>query len=388
MSLNAKDASWVVELSADTQYMKLTLPWLRQARTTKRANGHPRESFFRFDRQFEFHEFTAVDAPEAFRWDDVSIRFMDDRLWRRVFARRQQHSQRFSASVMKDTTLPRDVIVAALKQNEGFRFMTDTYINIDKSRIDPDPPSKYKTFEWTDDPLEGMGIEAWHSDIVLIDGEFWIACPCPSYAVEDNRVFPVTVAFPKMSETVFFERSSDKLGDVCRMRRPFDERGRNGAFSVHFGVDEFEYAINIARSGAARCKDSSTKGSSSDEIVRQVQTAGIEILMPQCATKSEMAPFAMIEAFERFMESVSQTPSGHLRGIEEFDSAALRGMACVQAFAYGRRPSDIDPDDLADAVEACLECFAESGLPLAKELEVVLTTSIARVRNRVVSLLP
>jgi hypothetical protein len=277
--------------------VKITLPWLRQARTKARSNGYDRESFFRFEREFEFREFSAYEAPVAFSWTDVEIRSMEGRLWRRVFASAERHSRRFSASVVKDTVLSRDVIIEALLKNEGFRFMTDTYVNIDKSRIDPKPASSYKYFEWTDDQLEKIGIEAWHSDVILIDDEFWIACPCPMYAVDDNRVVPVTVAFPKLSQAGFYEQNVDKLGDVSRVRRPFDERAEDGALSLHFGVDEFEHAVATARAGAVAERGRLVEDAEVLSAPRRVFASRIETLLPQCVVPTALATYAMREAY-------------------------------------------------------------------------------------------
>lgn len=312
---------------------------------------------------------------------------MEDRLWRRVFARSERHSKRFSASVDLDTILSRDVIIEALQRNEGFRFMTDTYVNIDRSRIDPKPAPSYKYFEWTDDELEKIGIEAWHSDVVLIDNEFWIACPCPTYTVDDNRVLPVTVAFPKLSQEGFYEQSVDKLGDVSRFRRPFDERAETGALSLHFGVDEFEHAVAIARSGAVAERGRFVEDAESLSAPRRVFAAKIETLMPQCVVPTALAPFAMIEAHSMFVSAVSQDYAGHHRSIRKFDAPALKGMAALQEVTFGQKLEDVDPDDLADAMEACLASFAASSLNVSEAIRIVVTTSIARTRNRAVDML-
>ncbi|MCV9963611.1 hypothetical protein OIU34_17060 [Pararhizobium sp. BT-229] len=362
--------------------MKITLPWLRQARTKTRSNGYYHESFFRFEREFEFREFSAYEAPVAFSWPDVDIRSMEGRLWRRVFARSERHSRRFSASVVQDTVLSRDVIVGALLRNEGFRFMTDTYVNIDRSRIDPKPASGYKYFEWTDDELEKIGIEAWHSDVVLIDGEFWIACPCPTYAVDDDRVLPVTVAFPKLRQQEFYERSVDKLGDVSRSRRPFDERADDGALSLHFGVDEFEHAVAIARAGAVAERGRIVEDAEALSAPRRVFASKIETLLPQCVVPTALAPCAMMEAHSMFVSAVSHDDDGRYRGIRQFDAPALKGMAALQEVTFGRDLEDVDPDDLADAMEACLAGFSTSTVPVPEAIRIVVTTSIARTRNR------
>lgn len=365
--------------------MKITLPWLRQARTKTRSNGHDRKSFFRFEREFEFREFSVHEAPVAFSWTGVDIRFMEDRLWRRVFARSERHSKRFSASVVHDTVLSRDVIIDALLRNEGFRFMTDTYINIDRSRIDPKPASSYKYFEWTDDELEKIGIETWRSDVVLIDGEFWIACPCPTYSVDDDKVVPVTVSFPKLRQEGFYEWNADRLGDVSRTRRPFDERADAGALSLHFGVDEFEHAVAMARAGVVAEHGRFVEDAALLPAPRRVFAAKIETLMPQCVVPTALAPFAMIEAHSMFVSAVSHDDSGY-RSIRQFDAPALKGMAALQEVTFGRKPEDVDPDDLADAMEACLAGFAASSLNVSEAIRIVVTTSIARTRNRAVDM--
>jgi hypothetical protein len=366
--------------------LKITLPWLRQAATQTRSNAPLQKSFFRFEREFEFREFSNVEAPVAFKWRAIEIRSLEERLWRRVFARKENHSKRFSASVEVETLLPRDVIIDALKRNEGFRFMTDTYINIDKGRQDPNPVSRYKHFAWTDDPLEQIGINAWHSDVVLIDGEFWIACPCPSYAVDGDRVFPVTVAFPKLSQTGFFERGEDKLGEVSRVRRPFDERGEAGVLSLHFGVDEFDHAVGIARSGVFTSGKRATDETRVPKDDLSVDATRIETLMPQCVVPTAFAAAAMAEAFSMFMDAISLTSDRSVRWVSQFDANALHGLACVQEVAFGRRAADVDPDDLADAVEECLDHLSRSSLDIAPSLRLLMATSIARTRNRAVDM--
>ncbi|MCS4089674.1 hypothetical protein [Rhizobium sp. BK176] len=370
--------------------MKVTLPWLRQASTKTRSNSYPHESYFRIDREFEFKEFSATEAPVAFKWADTEIRTMEDRLWRRVFARREAYSQRFSASV--DGLLSKDVILDALKRNEGFRFMTDSYINIDKSRLDKHPASHYKYFEWTDKPLEQIGIDTWHSDVVLIGDQFWIACPCPSYSVDGERVIPVTVAFPKLTGTGLYECNDDKLGDVSRSRRPFDHRGDANALSLHFGVDELEHAVAIARSGAFKAGyrdveddwDNEDDNGISHKPVR-IQTTEIETIMPQCVVPPALAVAAMAEAFSSFMSAVSYK-NGHGKPIRQFDAHALRGVACIQEVAFDKKAEDIDTDELADAVEACLAHLSQSSSDVPAPLRLLLTTCIARTRNRAVDL--
>lgn len=365
--------------------MKVILPWLRQASTKTRSNAYPQESYFRVDREFEFREFSAVEAPVAFKWGDTEIRTMDDRLWRRVFAREETYSRRFSASVKGEKILSKDGILDALKRNEGFRFMTDTYINIDKSRLDKHSPAHYKYFEWTDSPLEQIGIDAWHTDVVLIDDEFWIACPCPSYAVDGDRVFPVTVAFPKLSRTDVYEDNSDKLGDVSRFRRPFDQRGDANALSLHFGVDEFEHAIAIGRSGAFKSGDRDIDDDWHSVKAVRVQATKIETIMPQCVVPTALAAAAMAEAYSSLMSAVSWS-GGSSRSIRQFDAHALRGVACIQEVAFQKKADEIDPDELADAVEACLDHFSRSSLEIADSLKLLLTTCIARTRNRAVDM--
>jgi hypothetical protein len=365
--------------------LKITLPWLRQVSTKTRSNAYPHESYFRVDREFEFKEFSVVEAPVAFKWGETEIRTMDDRLWRRVFARQEAYSRRFSASVAGEKILSKDGILEALKRNEGFRFMTDTYINIDKSRLDKHPGSHYKYFEWTDGALEQIGIDAWHSDVVLIDDEFWIACPCPSYAVDGERVFPVTVAFPKLTQTGFYEHNSDKLGDVSRFRRPFDHRGDANALSLHFGVDEFEYAIAIARSGAFKSGDRDFDDEWHSLKAVDVQATKIETMMSQCVVPTAFAAAAMAEAYSSLMSAVSWS-GGLSRSIRQFDAPALRGAACIQEVAFQKKAEDIDPDELADAVEACLDHFSRSTMEIADSLKLLLTTCIARTRNRAVDM--
>jgi hypothetical protein len=367
--------------------LKITLPWLRQARTKSRTNGQDCLSFFRFDRDFEFREFSAIDAPVAFSWTDIDIRSMEGRLWRRVFARAERHSKRFSAKVTQDTPLSREIIIDALKRNEGFRFMTDTYVNIDRSRQDPNPVSKYKHFEWTDDELEQIGVEAWHSDVVLIDDDFWIACPCPTYTVAEDRVFPVTVAFPKLTQAGYFERSVDKLGDVSRVRRPFDERADAATLSLHFGVDEFEHAVTIARSGAVAVGGKIAESNSLDPGQGRVFASRIETSMPQCVVPTELAPYAMREAYSMFVTMVSYNQGRQYRTISEFDAHALRGMSALQEVTFGRTLAKIDPDDLADAMEACMSEFVKSVITVPEAIRVVVATSISRTRNRAVDML-
>jgi hypothetical protein len=365
--------------------LKVTLPWLRQASTKMRSNAYAHESYFRVDREFEFKEFASIEAPVAFKWGDTEIRSLEDRLWRRVFARQETYSRRFSALVDGERILSKDGILDALKRNEGFRFMTDTYVNIDKSRLDRHPSSHYKYFEWTDGPLEQIGIDAWHADVVLIDDEFWIACPCPSYTVDGERVFPVTVSFPKIAETGFYEQNGDRLGDVSRFRRPFDQRADANALSLHFGVDEFEHAVAIARSGAFNSGSRDIDDDWHSVTAVDVNATKIETLIPQCVVPTALAAAAMGEAFSSLMSAVSSS-SGYSKSVRNFDGHALRGIACIQDVAFGKKAADIDPDELADAVEACLDYYSRSSLQIAPSLKLLLTTCIARTRNRAVDM--
>jgi hypothetical protein len=309
---------------------------------------------------------------------------MEDRLWRRVFASAERHSRRFSSSFLTDTVLRRDDIIEALLKNEGFRFMTDCYVNIDKSRIDPRPTASYKTFEWTDDELEKIGIEAWHSDVVLIGNEFWITCPCPLYTVDHNSVIPVTAAFPKLLGGGFFERSADRLGDVSRHRRPFDERAEASALSLHFGVDEYEHAVTIASSGLFTPQSEPTSKSERIPATRQGVASKIETILPQCVAPTALATAAMTEACSLFVKSVSRDGLGHYRSVQQFDAAALIGMATLQEVAFANTLEEIDPDNLADAMEVCLEKFSSSVVEVPTTLRILMETSIARVRNRVI----
>ncbi|MBY3433305.1 hypothetical protein HFN89_03885 [Rhizobium laguerreae] len=204
--------------------------------------------------------------------------------------------------------------------------------------------------------------------------------------MDGDRVFPVTVAFAELSQTGFFERGEDKLGDVSRLRRPFDERGDAGALSLHFGVDEFDHAVSIARSGVFALGGRVLEAGSLPVQPVRVHAVRIETVMAQCVVPTALAASAMAESLSMFMESISQTSYHSTRDIGQFDADALRGLACIQEVAFKRKVDDIDPDDLADAVEACLDHISRSSLQIPDALKLLLTTSIARTRNRTVDM--
>lgn len=159
-----------------------------------------------FERRVEavIEEVDGDAAPLAARWPGTDIRLHAGKTFRRVFEveKRLDPDSFFLSSHGRSYDFPFvhrllgvEEVLSRLKDGTGIQSLNGRYFELSGPRKSSFPPSRFHRYEYTeaDEARDRAKIERWSRSVLLIDGEFWFACPHPIYQVsKPGCVYPTT----------------------------------------------------------------------------------------------------------------------------------------------------------------------------------------------------
>lgn len=143
-------------------------------------------------------------APLAARWPGTDIRLHAGKTFRRVFEveKRLDPGSFFLSSHGRSYDFPFvhrllgvEEVISRLKSGTGIQSLHGRYFELSGPRKSSFPPSRFHRYEYTeaDEVRDRAKIDRWSRSVLLIDGEFWFACPHPVYQVsKPGCVYPTT----------------------------------------------------------------------------------------------------------------------------------------------------------------------------------------------------
>jgi hypothetical protein len=298
------------------------------------------------------------DAPLAARWPGVDIRYYEGRTFRRVFEPEKRlypgsfslshHGRSFDFPFVHQ--LPSfDDILSRLKSGTDIKSLHGRYFELSPQRKSSFPPSRYHRYEYTesDEKRDRAKIERWSRSVLIIDGDFWVACPHPIYQVsKPGAVYPTT------------RRHTRWAGDKTdrQANAPYDEC----ANACVFDSTQLPEATRLSQS-----------------LFGQAEVVEMEVFIPQALPPLDA--FERINAVRLALElTCYQLVRAHGIGPSP---AVLRAWADVIEIGDNR-----DVDELGCAVSRLLDHLPESAFKNRQDVVTIAKHTLDMIESREITL--
>lgn len=337
--------------------MEIDISLPLKAKAKLRANSYESSTLFPRLARLEVRSVGSDDAPLFVTWKDVEIRWYRERCYRRVFDRPQRsyrsepHDAEFDYHDNRKV-LSADEVRQALRERTYNANFTKGLFDTHQSKVEERPPEKFKSCVFDEAEAEADVAKArrWLEQVLVVDGEFFIWCPYPTYTLTNKGMLPQTASF-----------------DTTRFPGRFEVGYGRFGWNHTFAPDEADLGTALM------------EGYGHEVAPEGLMTVHApQFLLP----KGRTAGRCLTEAVNAFYGGLADGGGRDKSGLRSLSPPVLRALATLQETVHGRKLGDIDPDDLADAFEACLDSLRGVYTEARGGDTVTFRMAIRRVRER------